>query len=232
MACGALAKQLLAAFGAEVRSHVIQLGGIPDTPLELSWSEIAAIPDDAPLHCADDDAQQRMIELIDETRKKGDTLGGIFEVVARGVVPGLGSHTSWDLKLDGLLAQAVMSIPAVKAVAIGAGAEAKVVHHREDVIRAVGHWRRSQRQRRTRAREARRSEIGSAQRRQIKIATGSRSVAADHTQHAGQWTLVRVEVRRLRVDFRIRRARIQHVSEEWDRADLKDCGTVRWLELH
>jgi chorismate synthase len=96
----------------------------PNAPLELSWEQIAAIPDDAPLHCADDEAQQKMIELIDETRKQGDTLGGIFEVAARGVVPGLGSHTSWDLKLDGLLAQAVMSIPAVKAVSIGAGAEA------------------------------------------------------------------------------------------------------------
>ncbi|HEU4715114.1 MAG TPA: chorismate synthase [Pyrinomonadaceae bacterium] len=124
VACGALAKQLLAAFGTEVRSHVIQLGGIPDVPLELTWNQIAAISDDAPLHCADDDAQQRMITLIDETRHKGDTLGGIFEVVARGAIPGLGSHTSWDTKLDGLLAQAVMSIPAVKAVAIGAGAEA------------------------------------------------------------------------------------------------------------
>ena len=124
VACGALAKQLLTVFGVEVRSHVIQLGGIPESPLELNWDQIAAIPDDAPLHCADDDAQQKMIELIDEMRKQGDTLGGIFEVVARGVVPGLGSHTSWDLKLDGLLAQAVMSIPAVKAVAIGAGAEA------------------------------------------------------------------------------------------------------------
>jgi chorismate synthase len=115
---------LLTIFGAEVRSHVIQLGGIPESPLELSWDQLAAIPDDAPLHCADDEAQQKMIELIDETRQKGDTLGGIFEVAARGIVPGLGSHTSWDLKLDGLLAQAVMSIPAVKAVAIGAGAEA------------------------------------------------------------------------------------------------------------
>ncbi|HEX6718904.1 MAG TPA: chorismate synthase [Pyrinomonadaceae bacterium] len=124
VACGALAKQLLAVFAVEVRSHVIQLGGIPDTPLELSWEQIAAIPDDAPLHCADNQAQQQMIDLIDETRKKGDTLGGIFEVAAHGVVPGLGSHTAWDLKLDGLLAQAVMSIPAVKAVAIGAGAEA------------------------------------------------------------------------------------------------------------
>ena len=90
VACGALAKQLLAVFGVEVRSHVIQLGGIPETPLELTWDQIAAISDDAPLHCADDDAQQRMIALIDETRKKGDTLGGIFEVAARGVVPGLG----------------------------------------------------------------------------------------------------------------------------------------------
>jgi chorismate synthase len=124
VACGALAKQLLAVFGVEVRSHVIQLGGIPETPLELSWDQIAAIPDDGALHCGDGDAEQRMIELIDEVRKQGDTLGGIFEVVARGVVPGLGSHTAWDLKLDGLLAQAVMSIPAVKAVSIGAGAEA------------------------------------------------------------------------------------------------------------
>jgi chorismate synthase len=124
VACGALVKQLLSVFGVEIRSHVIQLGGIPEAPLELSWEAIAAIADEAPLHCADDNAQQRMIALIDDVRKQGDTLGGIFEVVARGVVPGLGSHTAWDLKLDGLLAQAVMSIPAVKAVAIGAGAEA------------------------------------------------------------------------------------------------------------
>ena len=124
VACGAVAKQLLNVFSIEIRSHVIQLGGIPDKPLELIWSQIAAIPDDAPLHCADADAQQKMIELIDQKRSEGDTLGGIFEVVARGVVPGLGSHTAWDLKLDGRLAQAVMSIPAVKAVAIGAGAQA------------------------------------------------------------------------------------------------------------
>ncbi|MBA3805633.1 MAG: chorismate synthase [Acidobacteria bacterium] len=123
VACGALAKQLLSQFGIETRSHVIQLGGVPDTPLELSWDLIAAIPEDAPLRCADLQAQSRMVALIDETRREGDTLGGIFEVVARGVVTGLGSHTAWDLKLDGRLAQAVMSIPAVKAVSIGAGAE-------------------------------------------------------------------------------------------------------------
>ncbi len=124
VACGALAKQLLATFGAEVLSHVIQLGGIPERPLELTFDQIAAIPDDAALRCADDVVQQQMIAAIDQKREAGDTLGGIFEVVARGLVPGLGSHTAWDLKLDGQLAQAVMSIPAVKAVAIGAGGEA------------------------------------------------------------------------------------------------------------
>lgn len=124
VACGALAKQLLGAFGIEIRSHVIQLGGIPDVPLELPWAQIAAIPETAPLHCADETIQQRMIELIDEKKREGDTLGGIFEVMVRGVVPGLGSHTSWDGKLDGRLAQAITSIPAVKAFEIGAGSRA------------------------------------------------------------------------------------------------------------
>lgn len=124
VACGALARQLLAAFGMEIKSHVIQLGGVPETPLELEWEQIAAIPDDAPLRCADAQVQERMVTLIDETRRAGDTLGGIFEVVAEGMAPGLGSHTAWDQKLDGRLAQAVMSIPAVKAVEIGAGSRA------------------------------------------------------------------------------------------------------------
>lgn len=124
VACGGLARQLLANFGVEIHSHVIQLGGIPDKPLELTFDQIAAIADDSPLRCGDEPAQQRMLELIDKIRSAGDTLGGVFEVVARGVVPGLGSHTAWDLKLDGRLAQAMMSIPAVKAVALGAGTEA------------------------------------------------------------------------------------------------------------
>ncbi|MGI8835221.1 MAG: chorismate synthase [Pyrinomonadaceae bacterium] len=127
VACGALARQLLTSFGVDILSHVIQLGGIPETPLELTWDAVAAIAEDAPLRCSDSAAQQRMIELIDQKRELGDTLGGIFEVVARGVVPGLGSHTAWDLKLDGRLAQAVMCIPAVKAVSIGAGKEASAL---------------------------------------------------------------------------------------------------------
>ena len=124
VACGAIAKQLLAEFDVEIRSHVIQLGGIPSEPLNLTFDQLASIPEDSPLNCADKDAQQRMIDLIDQKKSEGDTLGGIFEVVVRGILPGLGSHTSWDQKLDGRLAQAIMSIHAVKAVAIGAGFEA------------------------------------------------------------------------------------------------------------
>lgn len=127
VACGAIAKQLLSSFGVEIRSHVIQLGGIPSLPLEITWDAIAGIPEDAPLRCADAVSQRQMIDAIDRARESGDTVGGVFEVVTRGVVPGVGSHTSWDLKLDGRLAQAVMSIPAVKAVSIGAGSEASAL---------------------------------------------------------------------------------------------------------
>jgi chorismate synthase len=124
VACGALARQLLGVFGVELRSHVVQLGGIPELPLEIDWGRICSIPEDAPLRCADGGAQELMVALVDEKRREGDTLGGVFEVVARGVVAGLGSHTSWESKLDGRLARALMSIPAVKAVSIGAGVEA------------------------------------------------------------------------------------------------------------
>ncbi|HEY0173850.1 MAG TPA: chorismate synthase [Pyrinomonadaceae bacterium] len=124
VACGALARQLLSQFGVEIRSHVVQLGGIPAAPLEVVWEAVASIPEDAPLRCADEAAQAAMVALVDEKRREGDTLGGVFEVVARGVVAGLGSHTSWEAKLDGRLARALMSVPAVKAVSIGAGVEA------------------------------------------------------------------------------------------------------------
>lgn len=124
VACGAIAKQLLGTFDFEILSYVMQLGGIPDVPLQLEWSEIASIPFDSPLRCGDERAESQMVALIDKARVAGDTLGGVFEVVARGVVAGLGSHTSWIEKLDGRLAQAVMSIPAVKAVSIGLGIEA------------------------------------------------------------------------------------------------------------
>ena len=121
VAAGALAKQLLAHFGIEIRSHVIKLGSIPAEPLEKSWDEIASIPSDSPLACSDKAVEAEMVTLVDKVKANGDTLGGIFEVVAKGVPPGLGSHTSWYEKLDGRIAQAFMSIQAVKAVEIGTG---------------------------------------------------------------------------------------------------------------
>lgn len=121
VACGAIARQLLSVFGIDIKSHVIKLGHVQTNPLFKTWDEIAAIPEDSPLRCADDDVQHEMIKLVDQAKRDGDTLGGIFEVVAKGVVVGLGAHTSWSEKLDGRIAQAVMSIHAVKAVEIGTG---------------------------------------------------------------------------------------------------------------
>ncbi len=121
VACGALAKQMLAAFGIEVRSHVIKLGPVPAEPLSKSWDEICSIGPESQLNCADEIAERAMIAEIDRAKDDGDTLGGIFEVVARNVPVGLGSHTSWSEKLDGRVAQAFMSIQAVKAVELGEG---------------------------------------------------------------------------------------------------------------
>ncbi len=123
VACGAFAKQLLEPFGVEIKSHVVKLGGVPEKPLRKTFEEIAAIADESPLRCADGDAEAEMIRLIDQAKENGDTLGGVFEVVARSVVVGLGSHNSWNEKLDGKIAQAILSIPAVKAVEIGDGVE-------------------------------------------------------------------------------------------------------------
>lgn len=121
VAAGALAKQLLAAFGIAVRSHVAKLGSVPETPIDASWEEIVAIAADAPLACVSKEIEAQMVALVDEAKAKGDTLGGIFEVVAHGLPVGLGSHTSWEEKLDGRIARAIMSIHAVKAVEIGEG---------------------------------------------------------------------------------------------------------------
>ncbi len=123
VACGGFAKALIGAFGIEVLSHVIRLGSVPESPVRADWDTIAKLPDDSPLRCTDKGVQEAMIALIDEATEKGDTLGGIFEVVARNVPVGLGSHTSWREKLDGRIARAIMSIQAVKAVEIGNGVE-------------------------------------------------------------------------------------------------------------
>jgi chorismate synthase len=123
VAAGAFAKIFLKEVGIEIASHTAMIGGVPDRPIHASWDQIAAVRDDTSLRCVDKEAERRMIALIDSTREAKDTVGGIFEVVARGVVPGLGSHTQGNRKIDGRLAQAIMSIPAVKAVEIGAGIE-------------------------------------------------------------------------------------------------------------
>src|SRR5881409_2033412 len=122
VAAGALAKTLLRALGTEIASHTIQVG---HTRIERasSWEEILAISNDmeSPLRCVDATAQEKMKAEVDAALKAGDTVGGIFEIVAHNVPVGLGSHAQWDEKLDGRLAQALMSVQAVKAVEIGGG---------------------------------------------------------------------------------------------------------------
>ena len=122
VALGALARQLLGRFGIEVMSHVTRIGGVGiDESLSIPVDRIRAIPDDSPLHCADIAVERQMIAAIDAAKEAGDTLGGSFEVVVTGLPVGLGSYVQWDRKLDGRLAQAIMSIPAIKAVGIGKG---------------------------------------------------------------------------------------------------------------
>jgi chorismate synthase len=124
VAAGALARALLHAVGTEVRSHVLRIGGTAlATGTPLPWDDLQRV-DDSPVRCVDADVAAAMMAEIDRAKKDGDSLGGEIEVVARGVPAGLGSYAQWDRRLDGRFAQALMSIPAVKAVAIGAGFEA------------------------------------------------------------------------------------------------------------
>jgi len=127
VAAGAVAKQLLARVGARITSHVFVLGEARLASGTLvPFERAAALPEDSPLRCIDGDVERRMIEEIDRAREAGDTRGGAFEVIATGVPVGLGSYTQWDRKLDGRLAQALMSIPAIKAVGVGLGPEVAV----------------------------------------------------------------------------------------------------------
>lgn len=118
---GALAGVLLREFGITVASHVVELGGIVARVPDMSLLELVARAEASPLRCVDEGASQEMKALIDRTRSAGDTLGGVVEVIAEGLPIGLGSYAQWDKRLDGLLAQAVMSIPAIKGVEIGWG---------------------------------------------------------------------------------------------------------------
>lgn len=123
VAAGAVARQLLAAFGVRVGSHLVHLGGVDATPSALP-EDLNAAADASPLRCLDPQAEQAMIARIDRAKAEGNTLGGICEVVVTGLPVGLGAHVSWDRKLDGRLAAAICSIPAVKGVEMGMGFEA------------------------------------------------------------------------------------------------------------
>jgi chorismate synthase len=123
-ACGAVCKVLLAEFAIEIGSHVVELGGVVAVPPDPLPAPLNAAADASAVRCLDPTAEREMVDRIDAARKAGDTLGGVAEVVARGLPPGLGSYASWDRRLDGRLAQALMSIPAVKGVEIGLGFEA------------------------------------------------------------------------------------------------------------
>jgi chorismate synthase len=121
VAAGAVARRLLGELGVTVGSHVTALGGIAAAEPETLPDDLNAASDRSPVRCLDAEAEGRMIEAIDAAKHAGDTLGGVVEVVARGVPAGLGSHVSWDRKLDGRLAGALMSIQAIKGVEVGLG---------------------------------------------------------------------------------------------------------------
>src|SRR5713226_2431459 len=125
VAVGGLAKLLLRELGIEVLSHVVAVGGAT-LKKEISWEQIRGLSElnEVLLSCADPDAEQRMKEEVDKVLRTGDSVGGVFEVVAHNVPPGLGTYAQWDERLDGLLAGAVMSLQAVKAVEIGTGIHA------------------------------------------------------------------------------------------------------------
>jgi chorismate synthase len=126
VAIGALAKLFLRELGIEVLSHVIRVGGAAIANAEVAWDKIAELSrrNEVLLNCADPESEARMKEEVDRVLRTGDSVGGVFEVVAHKVPPGLGTYANWDERLDALLAAAVMSLQAVKAVEIGVGVEA------------------------------------------------------------------------------------------------------------
>jgi chorismate synthase len=125
VAAGAFARLMLRTLGIEVASHVVRVGRVA-LDRAATWEEIAAVAskDEIVLGCVDEPTEARMKEEVEEAARTGDTVGGVFEVVAHGVPAGLGSYANWDERLDGQLAEAVMSVQAVKAVEIGRGMEA------------------------------------------------------------------------------------------------------------
>jgi len=123
VAAGAICRRFLREFDISLGSHVVHLGGVDARRPDRMPADLNAAADESQLRTLDRDAEQEMIKRIDAAKAEGNTLGGVAEVICDGVPVGLGSHVSWDRKLDGRLAAALMSIPAVKAVEIGLGVE-------------------------------------------------------------------------------------------------------------
>lgn len=124
VAAGAVARQLLFAVGCDITSHITGIGGVVvPAGAAVSFDAARALAAEAPLRCVDAAIEKQMMAAIDAAKAAGDTVGGSFEVIARNVPVGLGSYVQWDRKLDGRLAQALMSIPAIKAVSIGDGVD-------------------------------------------------------------------------------------------------------------
>lgn len=121
VAAGAMAKELLRAFGVEIRSGVVSIGGAGDPEYSPSWDELLAVDDDSPLRAIHREHEPAMVAEVDRAREAGETLGGTIVAAARGVPIGLGSYVQWTEKLDGRIGQAILSIHAVKAVAVGDG---------------------------------------------------------------------------------------------------------------
>jgi len=121
VAVGAVARILLSEFGISVASHVVNIGGVRVHADNIDLRRVGELSEDSPVRVADKDAETKIIAAIDEAKYRGDTLGGVFEVVALGVPVGLGSYSQWDTRLDGKLAQALMSIQAIKGVEVGIG---------------------------------------------------------------------------------------------------------------
>ncbi len=141
VAAGAVCRRFLAEFGVRIGSHLSQLGGVDAARPEPMPADINAAADDSSLRTLDPVAERLMVERIDAAKRDGNTLGGICEVVADGLPVGLGSHVSWDRKLDGRIGAAMMSIPAVKGVEIGIGFEAARLSGSEvhdEIIRDAG----------------------------------------------------------------------------------------------
>ena len=145
VAVGALAKALLLPFGMEVLSHVVAVG---ECRLErdAEWAEIAALSrkDEVLLGCVDAETELRMKEVVDVAYRTGDTVGGVFEVVVKGAPVGLGSHATWDTRLDGRLAQAIVSMQAVKGVEIGAAGQGAASYG--SAVQDTIHYRKEERE--------------------------------------------------------------------------------------